>query len=156
MLCIKPQLCIKWQGYPKNVKFKICTNSLPVVVYGCNDLSLTLREERRMRVFENRALRRIFGPKTDEVTGQWKRLHTEDFYDLYNSPSIVRVTKSRTMRWTGRVARMVKRRGSYRIWVRKPKGKRPLGRPCCRWGITINFIFNKRNRGWTGFIWLRI
>jgi hypothetical protein len=77
---------------------------LPVVLYGCETWSLTLREERRLRVFENRVLRRIYGPRRDEVTGEWRRLHNEELIDLYSSPNIVRVIKSRRMRWAGHVA----------------------------------------------------
>ena len=75
-------------------------------MYGCETWSLTLREERRLRVFENRVLRRVFGPKRDEVTGEWRKLHSEEFRDLYSLPNIVRVVKSRRMGWTGHVARM--------------------------------------------------
>ena len=78
----------------------------PVALYGCETWSLTLREERRLRVFENRVLRRVFGPKRDEVTGKWKKLHNEELSDLYSLPNIVRVVKSRRMRWAGHVARM--------------------------------------------------
>jgi hypothetical protein len=91
----------------KNVKIKIYrTIILPVVLYGCESWSLTLREEYRLRVFENRVLRRIFGPKRDEVTGEWRRLHNREFYALYFSPNIIRVIKSRRLRWAGHVARM--------------------------------------------------
>jgi hypothetical protein len=90
---------------------------------------LTFREERRLRVFENRVLRRIFMPKRDEVTGEWRKLHNEELNDLYSSSNILRVIKSRRMRWAGHVARMGKRRGVYRVLVGKPEGKRPLGRP---------------------------
>jgi len=88
-----------------------------------------LREERKLRAFENMVLRRIFGQRRDEVTGEWRRLHNEELSDLYSSPSIVRVTKSRRMRWAGHVARMGEERGAYRVLVGKPEGKRPLGRP---------------------------
>jgi hypothetical protein len=79
---------------------------LPVVLYACETWSLILREERRLRVFENRVLRRIFGPKRDEVTREWRKLHNEELNDLYYSHNIVRVIKMRIMRWTGHVARM--------------------------------------------------
>jgi hypothetical protein len=84
-------------------------------------------------VFVNRVLRRIFGPKRDEVTGEWRKLHNEELRDLYSSPSIVRIIKSRRMRWAGHVARMVKKRNAYRLLVGNPEGKRPLGRPRHRW-----------------------
>jgi len=91
----------------KNLKIKIYrTIFLPVVLYGCEAWLLTLREERKLRVFENMVLRRIFGPRRDEVTGKWRRLHNEELSDLYSSPTIVRVIKSRRMRWAGHVARM--------------------------------------------------
>jgi len=96
-----------------------------------------LREERRLRVFENRVLRRIFGPRRDEITWEWKKLHNKGLNDLYCSPSIVRVIKSRRMRSAGHVARMGKRRGVYRVLVGKPEGKRPLGRPRRRWEDNI-------------------
>ena len=95
--------------------------------------SLTLREERRLRVFENRVLRRIFGPKWNEVTGKWRKLHNEELNDLYSSPNIFRVIKSRRIRWAGHVARMRERRGVYRVLVGNPEGKRPIGRPRRRW-----------------------
>jgi len=114
----------------KNLKIKIYRNIiLPVVLYGCETWSLTLREERRLRVFENMVLRRIFGPRRDEITGQWKRWHNEELSDLYSSPNIVQVIKSRKMRWVGHVARMGEKSGLYRVTVGKPEGKRPLGRP---------------------------
>ena len=105
---------------------------MPVVLYGCETWLLTLREERWLRVFENRVLRKIFGPKRDEVTGEWRKLHNEELNDLYSLPNIVRVVESRRMRWAGHVARMGEKRGVYRVLVGKPEGKRPLGRPSGR------------------------
>jgi hypothetical protein len=118
----------------RNVKIKIYkTTILPVVLYGCETWSLTLREEHRLRVFENRVLRRIFRPKRDEVTGGWRKLHNEELHGLYFSSSIIRVIKSRKMRWAGHVARMGEVRNAYSILVRKPEGRRPLGIPRHRW-----------------------
>jgi hypothetical protein len=98
---------------------------------------VTLREERRLRVFENRVLRRVFGPKRDEVTGEWRKLHNEKLNDLYSLPNIVRAVKSRRMRWAGHVAHMVEDRGVHRVLVGKPEGKRPLGRRRRRWKDNI-------------------
>jgi len=95
----------------------------------CETWLLTLREERRLRVFENRVLRKMFGPKRDKVTGEWRKLHHEELNYLYSSPTIIRVIKSGRMRWAGYVARMGERRSVYRILEGKPEGKRPLGRP---------------------------
>jgi hypothetical protein len=88
-------------------------------------------------VFENRVLRGIFGPKRDEATGKWRRLHNEELNDLYSSPNIIRVIKSRRIRWAGHVARMGEKRGAYRILVGRPEGRRPLGRPRRRWEDNI-------------------
>jgi len=88
---------------------------LSVVLYGCETWSLTLREERRLRVFENRVLRGIFGVKRDEVTGEWRKIYNEELNDLYCSPNIVQVIKSRKMRWVGHVARMGERIVVYRL-----------------------------------------
>jgi hypothetical protein len=99
-----------------------------VVLYGCETWSLTVREDYKLRVFENRVLRRIFVPKKDEVTGGWRKLHNEELHNLYSSPSIIRIIKSRRMRWAGHVARMGEKRNVYRLLVGRPEGKRPLGR----------------------------
>ena len=88
-------------------------------------------------MFENRVLRTVFGPKRDEVTGEWRKLHNDELSDLYSLPNIVRVVKSRRMRWTGHVARMGEGRDVHRVLVGKPEGKRPLGRPRCRWEDNI-------------------
>ena len=90
-------------------------------------------EERRLRVFENRVLRRVFGPKRDELTGEWRKLRNEELNDLYSLPNIVRVVKSRRMRSVGHVAHMGEDRGVHRVLMGKPEGKRPLGRPRRRW-----------------------
>jgi len=122
----------------KNLKIKkYRTSVLPVVLYGCETWSLTMRDERRIRVFENMVLRSILGPKRDEVTGEWRELHNEKLKDLNSSPNIVRVIKSRRVRLAGHVARMGERRGVYRVLVGKPEGKRPLGRPRRRWEDNI-------------------
>jgi len=100
---------------------------LPVVLYGCENWSLTLHLERKLRVFENMVLRRIFGPRREEVTGEWRRLNNEELNDLYSSPNILRVIKPRRMRWAGHVARMDEERGVYRVLVVKPEGKNKWG-----------------------------
>jgi hypothetical protein len=104
--------------------------------------SLKLREEHRLRVFENRVLRRIFGPKRDEVTGEWRKLHNEELHDLYSSRNIMRIRKSRRMRWAGHVARMGERRNAYRLLVENAGGKRPLGRPIHMWAgnVRMNLV----------------
>jgi hypothetical protein len=106
---------------------------LPVILYGCETWSLKFKEERRLRVFENRVLGRIFGPKRDEVPREWRKLHNEELNGLYPLPNMVRVIKSRRCKWAGHVARMGEGRGVYRVLVEKPEGKRPLGRPRRRW-----------------------
>jgi hypothetical protein len=95
-----------------------------------------LREEHRLRVFENRVWRRIFGPKREE-DGSWRKLHNDELHSPYSSPNIVRVIKSRKMRWVGHVSRMGERRGVYGVLVGRPEGKRPLGRPRRRWEDNI-------------------
>ena len=132
----------------KNLNIKIYrTIVLPVVVYGCETWSMTLREEHRLRVFENRVLRRVFGPKRDEVTGEWRKLHNEQLSDLYSLPNIVRVVKSRKLRWAGYVARMGQGRGVHRVLVGKPDGKRPLGRPRRRWEYNIKMVLQEVGGG---------
>jgi len=134
----------------KILKIKIV---FPVGLYGCETWSLPLREERRLKVFENRVLRRIFGPKRDEVTGEWRKLHNLGRNILYSSPNIVRVIKSRRMRWAGHVARMGESRGVYRVLVGKPDGKKRLEDPGVDERIILKWIFRKWDVGvWTGSI----
>jgi hypothetical protein len=99
-------------------------------------------------------LRRIFGPRRDEVTGEWGKSHNEELNDLYCSPNIVRVIKSRRMRWAGHVARMGEERGVYRDLLRKPEGKRSLGRPRCRWVDNIRMDLQEVGCGYTDWIGL--
>ncbi|KAJ4428700.1 hypothetical protein ANN_25693 [Periplaneta americana] len=122
----------------KNLNVRIYkTVILPVVLYSCETWTLTLREEQRLRVFENKVLRKIFGAKRDEVTGEWRKLHNTELHALYSSPGIIRNIKSRRLRWTGHVARMGESRNAYRVLVGRPEGKRPLGRPRRRWEDNI-------------------
>jgi hypothetical protein len=99
---------------------------LPVVLYGCETWFVTLREEHRLRVFENRVLRGMFGPKRDEVMEEWRKMHNGELHNLWTSPDLVRQIKSRRMRWAGHVACMGGGRNVHRVWVGKPEGKRPL------------------------------
>ena len=124
-----------------------------MVLYGCETWSLTLREERKLRVFENMVLR-IFGPRRDEVTGEWRRLHNEELNGLYSSPNIVWVIKSRRMRWAGHVAHMGEERGVYRVLVGKPEGKKPLGRPRRRWVDNIRMDLREVECGYMEWIGL--
>jgi hypothetical protein len=119
---------------------------MPVVLYLCETWSLTLREEHRLRVFENRVLRRIFGPKRDEVIGGWRKLHNEELHNLYCSRSIIRMITSRRMRWAGHVARLGGRE------MGKPEGIRPLERPRRRWEDNIRMDLGEI--GWGGMNWI--
>jgi hypothetical protein len=123
-----------------------------VLLYGCETWFLTLREEHRLRVFENSVLRRIFGPKRDEVTGGWRKLHNEKLHNLQPSPSIIRMIKSRRMRWAGHVTWMRVKRNAYRTLVGKPEGKSTLGRPSRRW--VDNIKKDLREIGWGGMGWI--
>jgi len=111
---------------------------------------------RRLKVFENRVLRRILGPKKDEITGEWRKLH-EELHDLYSLPNIVRVIKSRRMRWAGHVARLGEMRGAYRVFVGKLERKRLLGTPRRRREDNIKMNLQEVEWGaWTGLIWSRV
>jgi hypothetical protein len=117
---------------------------MPVVLYGCETWSLPLREQHRLSVFENRVLRRIFGSKRDDVTGDWRKLQNEEeLHNLYSSTDIIRMIKSRRLRWAGHVVRMGETRNAG-----KPVGKRPLGRPRRRW--VDNIKMDLRDIGWDG------
>jgi hypothetical protein len=142
----------------KNTKFKIYrTIILTVALYGCETWSLTLREERRLRVFENRVLRRIFRPKRDEITSERSKLHNEELHDMHFSANIVRVIKSRRTRWARHVARMGKTRSAYRVLLGKPEERDRLKEPGVDGRIILKWIFRKRDMGaWTGSSWFRI
>jgi hypothetical protein len=125
---------------------------LPVVVYGCETWSLTLREEHRLRTFANWVLREVFGPKRDKVKGEWRQLHNKELSDHYCSPNIVRVIKSRRMRWVGHVACMEEMGGVCRVVVGKSDGKRPLGIP--RRGWLDNIKMDLQEVGCEGMDWI--
>jgi len=137
----------------KNLKIKIYRNIFfPVVLYGCETRTLTLREEHRLRLFENRVLRRIFGPKREEVTREWRKLNNEEFNDLYSSPIIVRVIKIEKNEMGGSCSAYGKRRGVYRVLVGKPEGKRLLGRPRRKWEDNIKMDLQEMRCG--GMNWI--
>ena len=126
-----------------------------VVLYGCETWSLTLREERRLRVFENRVLRRVFGPKRGEVTGEWRKLQDEEISDLYSLPNIELVVKSRRMKWEGHVACMGE--GCTGFWWGNLRERDNWGDPDADGRIILRWIFRKLD--WvvrTGWSWLRI
>ena len=126
----------------------------PVVLYGCETSSLTLREETKLRVFENMVLRRIFGPRRDDVKGEWRRLHNEELNDLYSSPNIVRVIKSRIMRWAGYVARMGEERGCLGSWWGNRRERDHWGDLGVDGWIILGWIFRRWDMGiWTGLGW---
>jgi hypothetical protein len=130
----------------KNTKIRVHrTVVLPVVLYGCETWSLTLREEQRLRVFENRVLRKIFGPKRDEATGEWRRLHNEEFNDLYSSPNTIRIIKLRRMRWAGHVECMGEKVHTGFWWGDLREGDH-LGDPCVD-GRILKWIFKKWDGG---------
>jgi len=134
----------------KNLKNNIYRTIIwPVVLYGCETWSLTLREERYLRLFENMVLRRIFGPSKDEVTGEWRRLYNVELNDLYSSPNIVRVIKSRRMRWAGHVARM----GEERVGIGCCWGNRREGEKWGDLGVDEWIILGRISRRWVVGIW---
>jgi hypothetical protein len=145
---IQPKIFI-FTSHKKENRIRYKAVILPVVLYG----SLTLKEEHRLRVFENRVLRRIFGPKGDE-DGSWRKLHNDELHSLYSSPNIVRMIKSSRMRWAGHVAHMGEGRGVYRNLVKRPEGKRPVGRPRRRWEDNINL--DLREIGIDEANWIRL
>ncbi|KAJ4446779.1 hypothetical protein ANN_13476 [Periplaneta americana] len=139
----------------KNLKVRIYkTVILPVVLYGCETWTLILREEQRLRVFENEVLRTIFGAKRNEVTEEWRKLHNAELHALYSSPDIIRNIKSRRLRWAGYVARMGESRNAYRVLVGRPEGKRPLGRPRRRWEDNIKM--DLMEVGYNGSDWINL
>ncbi|KAJ4431782.1 hypothetical protein ANN_20387 [Periplaneta americana] len=139
----------------KSLKVRIYkTVILPVILYSCETWTLTLREQQRLRVFENKVLRKIFGAKRDEVTGEWRKLHNAELHALYTSPDIIRNIKSRRLRWAGHVARKGESRNAYRVLVRRREGKRPLGRPRRIWEDNIKM--DLREVGYDGRDWVNL
>ena len=123
-------------------------------MYGCETWSLTLIEEHRLRVFENKVLRKIFGARRDEITGEWRKLHNAELHALYSSPNIIRNLKSGQLRWAWHVAHMEQLRNAYRVLVGKPESKRPLGRPRRRWEDNIKMELREvgcDSRDWIAF-----
>ena len=161
LVCNKRVLCLKgiyWFVRMRNATgqnhIKLRVVFISVVLYGCETWSLTLREERKLRVFEHMVLR-ISGPRRDEVTREWRRLHNKELNDLYSSPNIVRVIKS-IMRWAGHVARMGEERGAYRVLVGKPEGKNHWGDLDVDGWIILGWISRRWDVGmWTGLGWPR-
>ena len=139
----------------ENLKIKIYrTVTLPVALYVCETWSLTLWEERKLRVFENMVLRKTFGPRRDEVTGEWRKLHNEELNDLYSSTNTVRVIKFRKMKWAGHVACMGEEREVYRVLLGKLEGRRPLRRPRRRWVDNIRMDLQEVGYGYMDWIGL--
>jgi hypothetical protein len=154
MLPIFSPKSFAFPSHKKKLKLKINkTVILPVVLHGSETCSLTLREEHRLRVSENRVLRRIFGPKMEE-NGSWRKLHNDELHNLYSSLNIVRVIRSKRMRWAGHVARMGEGRGVYRVLVGRTEGKRPLGRLKSRWEDNIKV--DLRETGIDGANWIQL
>jgi hypothetical protein len=127
-----------------------------LILYVCETWSVTLREGHRLRVFENRVLRGMFGPKGGGVTGEWRKLHSGELHDLYSSPDIIRQIKSRRMRWAEHVARMEEGRNVYKLLVGMSKGKRPLGRARRRWEGGIKMDFREIGWGGGGVEWIHL
>ena len=124
---------------PGSLKVNTCKSIiLPVILYGCETWSLTMREEHRLRVFENKILRKRFGVKRNEISGEWRKLHNAELHALYSSPNIIRNLKSRRLRWAGHIASMEQFRNAYRVLVEKPESKRPLEKPRRRWEDNIS------------------
>ncbi|KAJ4435515.1 hypothetical protein ANN_18131 [Periplaneta americana] len=139
----------------KSLKVRIYkTVILPVVLYGCETWTLTLREEHRLRVFENKVHRKIFGAKRDEVAGEWRKLHNTELHALYSSSDIIGNIKSRRLRWAGHVARMGESRNAYRVLVGRPEEKRPLGRPRRKWNDNIKI--DLREVGYDDREWINL
>jgi hypothetical protein len=137
----------------KNEKIRIYkTIILPVTLYGYETLCLTLREDNRLRVFENGVLRRIFGLRRVEVTKGWRKLHNGELHILCSWPSIIRMIESREMRWSGHMAQMGEKRNGYRILVGKLEGKRPPGRQRCRWLDNIKIDLGEIDCGSMGWV----
>jgi hypothetical protein len=139
---------LRWEGE----EYQIADCNFPFVLYGCETWSLTLREEHRLRAFENRVLRKVFGLKREEDVS-WRKLHDE-LHSPYSSPNIIRVIKSRRMRGAGLVAHLGEGRGAYKVLVGRPERKRPLGRPRHRWEDNIKMDLREMGINEANWIWL--
>jgi hypothetical protein len=148
--------CLAWKRKGKVYK----TIIRPFYLYGCETWSLTLKEEHRLRVFENRVLRRIFGPKRDEVTGEWRKLHSGELHNLYLSPDIIRQIKSRRMKWAGNVAHMGEERKFYKVGGKARRKRGPSKDQAIGGRMESKWLLGKLAGGgwgvWTGFDWLRV
>jgi hypothetical protein len=150
-------MCYKNITYSELIFFNLVSTILPVVLYGCENWSLTLKAGQRPRAFENRVLRRIFGPKREEVTEELRKLHNEELNDRYSLPNIVRVIKSRRMRWAGDVARMERLEVYKGFWWGNVRERDHFEDPDIDGRIILKWVFRKWDVGaWTGSISLRI
>jgi hypothetical protein len=139
---------------PKNIRTKVMgTIILHVVLYGCKPWSLILREEHRLNVFENRVLREIFGAGKEEVTGEWRKLHSEELHDLQVSQNFIWMTSSMKIRWAGHVARMRESRNAYSVWMGKTEERKSLLRTRCRW-IALKWLIKNQKWGAGGRVGL--
>ncbi|KAJ4445180.1 hypothetical protein ANN_06981 [Periplaneta americana] len=158
-LAAGPSNAVSWEEREEAppTQFHSQTSTPRIAEGGYSDsdsIRITSFKEHRLRVFENKVLRKIFGAKRDEITGEWRKLHNTELHALYSSPDIIRNIKSRRLRWAGHVARMGESRNAYSVLVGRPEGKRPLGRPRRRWEDNIKM--NLRELGYDDRDWINL